>query len=88
MLLGENVCDQCVGGKYSHCIKNKCVKGSKALSFLRAKSLSYHRRHRSYKYVDAVIVPPSFTKQLLVRDGVFKEDWNDWSDTDSWLKGE
>lgn len=74
MILGENVCDECIGGKYSCCVKHRCVKGSKLLSLLRAKSLAYHRRYRSYRFVDAVIVPPLFTKNLLVRDGFFKEE--------------
>lgn len=71
MIRNGRICEDCLGGEYKNCAKNRCVKGSRLLSILRSISLSYHRRHKSYRYVDAIITPPSFTKELLVRDGYF-----------------
>jgi len=71
MVRDDCVCEECLNGRYKNCIKHRCVKNSKALSRLRAMSLKYNRKHNKYKYVDAVITPPEFTKNLLIKDGIF-----------------
>lgn len=73
MLRGENVCRECMMGDYRPMVKHRCVKGSKALSILRALSCGYTRRFHRYDRVDAVITPPEYTKKLLVESGFFPE---------------
>ena len=60
-------------GDYRPMVKHRCVKGSKALSILRALSCDYTRRFHRYDRVDAVITPPEYTKKLLVESGLFPE---------------
>ncbi len=74
MVRDGNVCEECLNGHYKSCVKHRCVKNSRILSRLRAMSLRYNRKHNKYKYVDAVITPPEFTKQLLIKDGIFKDN--------------
>lgn len=74
MLRGENVCRECMMGDYRPMVKHRCLKGSKALSVLRAISCDYTRRFRLYDRADAVITPPEYTKKLLVESGFFPEN--------------
>ena len=74
LLRGGTPCQDCIHGDYRPMVKHRCVKGSKALSALRAASCAYHRKRRSYNRVDAVITPPEFTKKLLVESGFFPEE--------------
>ena len=69
----ESICTACRMGDYRPMIKHRCVKGSKALSTLRALSCDYTRRFHLYDRVDAVITPPEYTKKLLVESGFFPE---------------
>ena len=61
-------------GDYRPMVKHRCLKGSKALSVLRAISCDYTRRFRLYDRADAVITPPEYTKKLLVESGFFPEN--------------
>lgn len=81
LLCGKNLllrdgalCHACIYGDYRPMVKYRCVKGSLALSALRAASCAYHRVRKSYDAVDAVITPPEFTKKLLVESGFFPEE--------------
>ena len=74
MLREEMPCHDCIHGDYRPMVKHRCVKGSKALSMLRAASCAYHRARKSYDAVDAVITPPEFTKRLLVESGFFRAE--------------
>lgn len=71
---GEEVCEECIYGKYRCMVKHRCVKKSRLLSFLRMWSLSHARRRKTYRYVDAVIAPPKFTGDLMVRSGFFSKE--------------
>lgn len=61
-----NVCIECMNGNYSSMIKHRCIKGSLALSILRAISCWYTKKFNVYGKVDAVITPPEFSKELLI----------------------
>lgn len=69
----ENLCRECMQGDYRPMVRHRCVKGSKALSILRAVSCDYNRRFHKYDLVDAVITPPENTRKLLVESGFFPE---------------
>ena len=66
MLRGENVCRECMMGDYRPMVKHRCVKGSKALSILRALSCDYIRRFHRYDQVDAVTTQPEYTKKQRI----------------------
>ncbi len=62
----KNVCIECLNGNYFNMIKHRCIKGSLSLSTLRAFSCWYTKKCNVYGGVDAIITPPTFSKQLLI----------------------
>ena len=74
LLRGENVCEDCIYGNYGCMIKHRCVHSSLVLSTLRMLSLSYHRRFKNYRHVDAVIVPPKHTASKFIESGYFPKE--------------
>lgn len=74
MMREGEICRECMSGDYRPMIRHRCIKGSGALSSLRAVSCAYHRARHSYDAVDAVITPPEYTKKLLVESGFFPEE--------------
>lgn len=74
LLRGGNICEECIHGKYKCMVDHRCVKGSGALSLLRMLSLSYARKHKTYRFVDAVIAPPKFTADKFIESGFFPAD--------------
>ena len=74
LLREEEICEECIYGNYKCMIKHRCVHGSKMLTTLRMLSLSYHRKHKSYRSVDAVIAPPKFTGDKYIESGYFPKD--------------
>lgn len=60
-----NVCEKCLGGNYTHCIKNKCMKGSTLMSILGAYEAAYIRRKKWYDDVDLFICPSDFYRKKL-----------------------
>lgn len=60
-----NVCEKCLGGKYAHCVKNKCIKGSTLMSVLSAYEAAYIRRRKWYDQVDLFICPSEFYRKKL-----------------------
>ena len=70
MLDGEGrVCDDCVSGHYSSCVRKRCVKGSRAKSALAAAEALFLRRHGSYRKVDLIIAPSEFMRSKLLEGG-------------------
>ena len=65
-----SICEKCLGGNYSHCIKNKCIKGSTLMSVLSAYEASYIRRRKWYDDVDLFICPSEFYRRKLT-EGAF-----------------
>ena len=67
-----NICEKCLGGDYSHCIKNKCIKGSTMMSMLSAYEAKYIRRKKWYDQVDLFICPSEFYRKKLVEGNFTK----------------
>lgn len=65
-----NICEKCLGGDYSHCIKNKCMKGSTLMSVLSAYEAKYIRKRKWYDDVDLYICPSDFHRGKLT-EGAF-----------------
>lgn len=70
----KNICEECMKGKYTNCIKKKCIKNSGLKSILGAIEGKYYRIKNIYKKkIDYIITPSEFYKIKLVEDGI-KED--------------
>lgn len=70
MLDGEgNVCDECLSGDFSPCVRKRCVKGSRAKSALAAEEARFLRRHGSYRRIDRIIAPSGFMRSKLLEGG-------------------
>ena len=59
-------CEKCLGGNYSHCVKNKCIKGSLPMSMLSRYEAEYIRKQKWYDKVDLFICPSEFYRKKLV----------------------
>jgi len=66
-------CEKCIGGRYSNCIKNKCVKSSYAKSVLGAFEGYFWKHSRAYSYIDTIICPSTFLKSKLDLDKRFRD---------------
>lgn len=67
-----NICEKCLGGSYTHCIKNKCIKGSTLMSVLSAYEAEYIRRKKWYDQVDLFICPSEFYRGKLTEGNFTK----------------
>ena len=74
MLVNGNVCEKCLHGKYSNCIKNKCVKGSTAKSTLAAVEAMNYKRMKIYDDIDLYITPSYFYKKKLEESGIIHSE--------------
>lgn len=70
----QEICEKCMGGKYSNCFKNKCNKGSTLKSLLGAIEGKYYRNNKIYTdKIDAIITPSKFYAEKFAQDGVKDE---------------
>ncbi|WP_322290582.1 glycosyltransferase family 4 protein, partial [Paratractidigestivibacter sp.] len=70
MLDGEgDVCDDCLGGSFTPCVRKRCVKGSRAKSMLAVAEASFIHRRGSYKKIDRIIAPSNFMRSKLLEGG-------------------
>lgn len=70
----KNICERCIGGKYSNCIKKKCNKGSTLKSAIGAIEGKYYRNKKIYtEKIDKIISPSEFYKSKFIEDGVQAE---------------
>jgi glycosyltransferase involved in cell wall biosynthesis len=69
------VCEKCKGGKYYHCVLNKCLKRSLFKSLLAAVEMYIH--HNIWKIyeknIDLFIAPSDFMRQKAIEWGLEKE---------------
>ena len=74
MLVNGHVCEKCLHGRYSNCIKNKCVKGSTAKSTLAAIEATNYKRMKIYDDIDLYITPSYFYKKKLEESGIIHSE--------------
>jgi glycosyltransferase involved in cell wall biosynthesis len=61
MLAPDGVCERCKGGKIHNVVRNRCINGSAAMSFVIMLEAAVHKLLGSYRrYVDAFVVPSRF----------------------------
>lgn len=70
MLSHGKVCELCLHGKYSNCIKNKCLKQSTAKSTLAAIEAMNYKRMKIYDDIDLFISPSEFHMNKLKESGL------------------
>lgn len=67
MLDGKgNICEKCLNGNFKHCVKNKCIKGSRLLSVLSKHEAKVIKKRKWYDKVDLYICPSEFYKNKLL----------------------
>ena len=59
------VCDKCLSGNYTSCVKNNCIHNSKMKSFLGAAEATLYKSLRTYRLINTVICPSDFNKNAL-----------------------
>ena len=64
------ICEDCKDGKLRHCVKNRCVKNSKAKSLINLCEGALHRFKKSYDAIGAIITPSSFYSEKFIEFGV------------------
>lgn len=57
------LCQQCMERGYLECVKNACIHGSKAKSFLAAVEAELYQRLKVYQWIDCVICPSYFMEE-------------------------
>lgn len=67
------VCEDCLKGKYSTCIKNKCVLDSKVYSGIKVCAKIFHDMIGITSKIDAFVVPSEFTINKLAEYGIPRE---------------
>lgn len=73
MLQHGEVCEQCKGNKYYHCMMNKCVKDSFLKSVISTLEGYFHQVRKSYDVIDYIITPSEFYRKKFVQFGVDSE---------------
>lgn len=67
------VCEKCLGGNYTHCVRTKCVKNSRAKSVLGMLDAYVWKWSRAYSYVDKIICCSAFLKSKLDTQARFRD---------------
>lgn len=67
------ICEKCLGGNYTHCLKTKCVKRSRAKSLLGMLDAYFWKWSRAYSYIDTIICCSAFLKSKLDTQERFRE---------------
>ena len=69
----KEVCQKCLGGHFSNCIKNKCIHGSMAKSAIGTMEAMYWNFRGTYIDIDTIICPSEFMKRMLDANPVLAE---------------
>ena len=67
------VCERCLGGNYTHCLRTKCVKKSRAKSLLAVLDAYWWKHSKAYSCIDTIICPSRFMKNKLDTQARFAE---------------
>lgn len=73
MMYRNVICEECKGGKYYKCTKNRCVKDSLSKSIVSTIEAYYHSIRKSYDVIDYIITPSEFYGRKFVEFGVAQE---------------
>lgn len=70
---GESNCEKCLGGRFYHCVKGRCIHGSLAKSIVGAAEGWFWKWMGVYRQLDTVICCSHFMKTKLDSDPVLAE---------------
>lgn len=59
------VCEKCLGGNYTHCLRTKCMKNSRSKSLLAMLDAYMWKFSKAYSYINTIICPSCFLKGKL-----------------------
>ena len=59
------ICEKCLGGNYTHCLRTKCVKGSRAKSLLGMLDAYFWKWSKAYSHIDTIVYCSHFLKSKL-----------------------
>lgn len=68
-LSGNRICEECRGGRFWRCTKNRCIKGSRAASAVASLEAYAHRGLHLSRQVDRFIAPSDFLRRKFVEFG-------------------
>lgn len=64
-------CEKCIGGKFSNCMKGKCIHGSAVKSAIGMMEAYFWRINGAYKYIDKIICCSHFLKTKMDSNPLF-----------------
>lgn len=67
----NEICEKCTKGSYLHCIKNKCIHGSRVKSIIGAIEAALYSVLKPYNKVDLFICPSYFLEKKLLTSKEF-----------------
>lgn len=67
------ICEKCLDGNYTHCLRKKCVKGSRMKSLLGMADGYFWKWSKAYSYIDSIICCSFFLKQKLDTQARFRD---------------
>ena len=59
------ICERCLGGNLTHCLKRKCIHGSRARSLMGVAENLYWNSRDVYRILDCILCPSQFMKRKL-----------------------
>ena len=66
-------CDDCLGGHYINCTKNRCIHDSAVKSLLGSMEARLYRMKKTYSRVDTIICPSTFLYERFDKDSILKQ---------------
>ncbi len=82
-------CEECLGGRFTRCVRGRCIHGSLAKSVVGMAEAFFWKWNGVYKHIDTIICCSSFMKQKLDSNPVFRDktvmlhNFIDSADTDT-----
>lgn len=66
-------CEKCLGGKFTNCMKDKCIHGSTAKSVIGMMEAYFWKINSVYKYIDTMICCSEFLKTKMDSNPLFAQ---------------
>lgn len=61
----KQICEKCLDGNFNHCKENRCIHGSRLMSYLSTYEAKQIKKHHYYDKVDLFICPSDFYRKKL-----------------------
>ncbi len=67
------ICFACEGGKFDHCVKNRCIHNSKVKSLLAAVEGYLYRGLKTYRLIDLIVCPSDFLRRKIATNPILAD---------------